>query len=165
MADTTENTTNTTSFTNTTRFTNSASSTNTTRSTNTTSPTNTTRSTNATSSTNTRETNNTTENNTISIAYLNIRGQTGLDITKQVQIENFIKTYKIDILNCQEINTTEDSFSQTDFINSSYQIITNNAANKYGTASIISNNFTPECSPKPIIFRHNPVLNHIYWNI
>ena len=41
---------------------------------------------------------------------MNIHGQTGLDESKQVQIENFIKSYKIDILNCQEINIDENSF-------------------------------------------------------
>ena len=85
-----------------------------------------------------------TEESTITIAYMNIRGQTGLEIAKQVQIENFLRTYKIDILNCQEINISEDTFSQTDFICSSYQVLSNNATNKYGTASLISNNFSPQ---------------------
>ena len=39
---------------------------------------------------------------------MNIRGQTGLDLPKQLQIEKFIQTYRIDILNCQEINILED---------------------------------------------------------
>ena len=65
--------------------------------------------------------------NTLTLAYMNIRGQTGLDETKQVQIESFIKSYKIDILNCQEINISENSFSSCNFITSSYDIITNNA--------------------------------------
>ena len=98
-------------------------------------------------STETDTTEATTKNstdNTITIAYMNIRGQTGLDISKQVQIEHFLKTFKIDILNCQEINITEDSFIQTNFIGSSYQILSNNATNKYGTACLISNNFTPQ---------------------
>ena len=82
--------------------------------------------------------------NTITLAYMNIRGQTGLDETKQVQIESFIKSYKIDILNCQEINISEDSFSSCNFITSSYDIITNNARNKYGTCCIVSNNFQTE---------------------
>ena len=75
---------------------------------------------------------------------MNIRDQTGLDISKQVQTEKFLQTYKIDILNCQEINIKEETFSNTDFISSSYQIISNNATNKYGTACLISNHFTPE---------------------
>ena len=75
---------------------------------------------------------------------MNIRGQTGLDVSKQLLIENFIKSYRIDILNCQEINVLEDSFSQCEYITSSYNIITNNAQNKYGTCCIVSNNFNPE---------------------
>jgi exonuclease III len=74
----------------------------------------------------------------LSLAYMNIRGQTGLTITKQVQIESFLHTYKPDILHLQEIDISEDSFSSCDFINSSYNIICNNAINKYGTASLVS---------------------------
>ena len=78
---------------------------------------------------------------TITIAYMNVRGQTGLDIAKQLQIENFLKSFKIDILNCQEINILEDSFSNCDHINSSYNLISNNAENKYGTCCFISNDY------------------------
>ena len=81
---------------------------------------------------------------TINIAYMNIRGQTGLEYAKQIQIENFLKTYKLDILHLQESNISEDTFQNCDFINSSYDIITNNANNKYGTASLISNCLKPE---------------------
>ena len=75
---------------------------------------------------------------TLVVAYMNIRGQTGLDISKQKQIETFINIYKPDILNLQEINISEDTFENCDAINSSYNIISNNAANKYGTASLVS---------------------------
>ena len=86
-------------------------------------------------------TNETSNNDIITVAYMNIRGQTGLDLAKQVQIENFLKTYKVDILNCQEININEDTFSHNSFISSSYDIVSNNATNKYGTCCIVSNNF------------------------
>ena len=43
------------------------------------------------------------QDNTLRVATLNIRGQTGLDIPKQKQIESFIKQYNLDILHCQEI--------------------------------------------------------------
>ena len=82
--------------------------------------------------------------NTINIAYMNIHGQTGLDIVKQVQIENFIRNHKIDILNCQEINISADSFENCDLVNSSYSIISNNAINKYGTCCFVSNTLQPE---------------------
>ena len=72
---------------------------------------------------------------------MNIRGQTGLDISKQKQIENFINAYKIDILNCQEINILEDSFNECKTITSSFEIISNNASNRYGTCSFVRNDF------------------------
>ena len=58
----------------------------------------------------------------ITLAYMNIRGQTGLDYAKQVQIEHFLKFYNVDILNCQEINIARDSFENCEFISSSYNI-------------------------------------------
>ena len=80
----------------------------------------------------------------LTIAYMNVRGQTGLDIAKQLQIELFIKSYKVDILNCQEINISEDSFSSCDHINSSYNILSNNALNKYGACCLVSSNLSTE---------------------
>ena len=68
---------------------------------------------------------------------MNTRGQTRLNLSKQFQIENFVKTHNIDILNCQEINVENDSFSQCRYLTSSYEIISNNATNKYGTCSLV----------------------------
>ena len=81
------------------------------------------------------------DNTTITIAYMNVRGQTGLDLVKQLQIEHFLKSYRIDILNCQEINISEDSFTNCDYVTSAYNILTNNAQNKYGTCSFVSNSY------------------------
>ena len=81
---------------------------------------------------------------TLTLAYMKIRGQTGLDQVKQLHIESFIKSYKIDILNCQEINILEDSFSNCDLITSLYEIISNNAQNKYGTCCLVSNSLSTE---------------------
>ena len=86
----------------------------------------------------------TTNNDHLNIAFMNTRGQTGLDLTKQAQIESFLKFHRIDILNCQETNVSEDTFSQSHSMTSSYEIISNNAINKYGTSCLISNNFTPK---------------------
>ena len=72
---------------------------------------------------------------------MNIRGQTGLDSTKQLQIEHFLKFYDIDILNCQEINIDSDSFNVCNYITSSYEIIHNNASNRYGTCSLVASHF------------------------
>ena len=52
----------------------------------------------------TKDTTNSEETNIITVAYMNTRGQTGLDIAKQVQIENFLKVYKVDNVDKSTIN-------------------------------------------------------------
>ena len=83
------------------------------------------------------------QENMLKVGFMNIRGQTGLSDTKQLQIESFIIREKIDILHLQEINIVEDSFSSCNTISSGFNIISNNAANKYGTATIIKSDFAP----------------------
>ena len=82
--------------------------------------------------------------NILTLAYLNIHGQTGIKLEKQLQIEEFLRVNDIDILQCQEININEDTFSECNLITSSYNIITNNSSNKYGTASIVKNEYSIE---------------------
>ena len=43
-------------------------------------------------------------NNSITIAFMNIRGQSRLSVDKQLQIEDFLKYQKIDIAHLQETN-------------------------------------------------------------
>ena len=76
-------------------------------------------------------------NNTLTIAYLNIHGQSGLPVSKQKQIEDFIRANNVDVLHTQEIDVEEDAFSQCHFLSSNYSIIQNNALNKYGTATFL----------------------------
>ena len=80
----------------------------------------------------------------LTLAYLNIRGQSGLNKVKQLQIEAFAKTYNCDIMNLQEAHIEPESFTSCDFIQSSYNIIENNSLNKYGTASLVKSNLTFE---------------------
>ena len=75
---------------------------------------------------------------------MNIRGQTGLTISKQAQIESFVVKEKIDVLHLQEINICDDSFSTCDILSSTYNIISNNSPTKYGTASLVKTDFIPE---------------------
>ena len=77
----------------------------------------------------------------LNIGYLNIRGQTGLPVAKQLQIEAFMKFNHCDILHLQEANIEDDSFTSCDFIKSSYNLLQNNSTNKYGTASLIKTDF------------------------
>ena len=71
------------------------------------------------------------------VAYLNCHGQTGLDLPKQLQIEEFLKSYKIDILHLQETFIDDNTFAECSFISSSFIIIQNNSHNNFGTASIV----------------------------
>ena len=95
--------------------------------------------------------------NYLTLAYINIHGQTGLEYSKQVQIEQFIRLYNVDIAHCQEIDIQSESFEKCDYINSSFNIIANNAINKYGTCSIVSNsletaNIKTDKSGRVIVF-------------
>ena len=82
--------------------------------------------------------------NILTLAYLNIHGQSGLKLEKQFQIEDLLKTNNVDILHCQDINSDEETFSSCDFISSSYNIVANNSSTKYGTASLVKNEFSIE---------------------
>ena len=82
---------------------------------------------------------------TITIATMNIQGQSGLSETKQFQIQDFIKYNNVDILHCQEIEITSKSFRKCHFLNSHYNVIQNNSPiNKYGTATFVRNSFDIE---------------------
>ena len=98
-------------------------------------------------------------NNTVVVAYLNCRGQTGFNESKQLQVENFLKTSNIDILHLQESHVEDDTFSQCKFILSNYTIIHNNSQSRYGTASLVKSCLSVE----DIILHHSGRL--IFFNI
>ena len=62
------------------------------------------------------------KNKVLKIAFLNIKGQSGLPLHKQKQIEDFVKYFQIDILNCQEINIDDETFNNCSFILSHFNI-------------------------------------------
>ena len=80
----------------------------------------------------------------LTVGFINIRGQTGLTLSKQLQIEQFIRNNNVDILHLQEVNIEEITFSECKLITSSYNVIANNSQNKYGTASLIKNELEAE---------------------
>ena len=100
---------------------------------------------------------------TLKVATLNIQGQSGLNITKQKQIEDFVKHNKIDILHCQEIETCSNSFQDCSFISSSFNLLPNNSPiNKYGTASLVRNdlyveNVKMDTNGRALVFEVNNV--------
>ena len=73
----------------------------------------------------------------LNVAYLNCHGQTGFNISKQLQIQEFIKQNRLDIIHLQETFIEEDTFAECNFITSNFTLIKNNSRNKYGTASLI----------------------------
>ena len=77
---------------------------------------------------------------TVTLGFINIHQQSGLDIAKQTMIEDLMIEYNIDIANLSEIHVDDDTFSDCNYINSSFSIVVNNAENRYGTASIVKNN-------------------------
>ena len=50
------------------------------------------------------------------VAFMNIMGQSGLQVCKQIQIEAFIRHNACDILHLQEVNINSESFSTCDYI-------------------------------------------------
>ena len=80
----------------------------------------------------------------LQISYLNIRGQTSLQIGKQLQIEEFLKFSKSDILHLQEAHIETDTFKECNFITSNFSVISNNSTNKYGTACLVKTDLLVE---------------------
>ena len=90
-------------------------------------------------------------NKTLVLAYLNCRGQTGFNESKQLQVENFIKCNNIDILHLQESHLEDETFSNCEFIMSNFTIIKNNSQSKYGTACLVKSSLSAE----DIILHHS----------
>ena len=78
------------------------------------------------------------------VGFLNIRGQSKLYIEKQIQIEEFLKRNKCDILHLQECNIEQETFSNCRFISSNFNILQNNSITLYGTASLVKNDLLVE---------------------
>ena len=73
-----------------------------------------------------------------------MHAQSNLSETKQVQLEDFIKFNKIDIAHLQETEICDKTFSTCNFISSSFNVHINNAANKYGTSSLVKSVYSVE---------------------
>ena len=104
----------------------------------------------------------------LTISFINAVGQSGLPRTKQCQIESFLKRENIDILNIQEIDVCDESFSMCPLISSSYNILSNNSPTRYGTAVILKSDLNPQnvqfdSNGRVIIFEiDNLTLGNVY---
>ena len=75
----------------------------------------------------------------LKVGYMNCRGQSGLNLVKQQQIETFLIRNNLLVLNLQEVHISDDSFNSCPVISSRYHVISNNSPTKYGTAVIVHN--------------------------
>ena len=78
------------------------------------------------------------------IASLNVRGQTKMNLSKLLQIEELLKSQKYSVIFFQESNVEDTTFENCPFIKSNYQILTNNSPNGYGTSALVSNSLKVE---------------------
>ena len=75
----------------------------------------------------------------LNIAFINCVGQSKFNLAKQLEIQNFIKSQRLDILHLQEVKIDHDSFSECPFISSNFNVLSNNTTTDtfYGTASLV----------------------------
>ena len=75
----------------------------------------------------------------LNISFINCVGQSKFTLSKQLEIQGYIKKYNIDILHLQECKIDDDSFSECPFVRSNFNIFSNNTQNDtfYGTASLV----------------------------
>ena len=67
-----------------------------------------------------------------------------MTLEKQFQIQDIIKYHECDIVHLQESDIDSMTFENCSFINNNYTYITNNSRSKYGTASLVKNEFNVE---------------------
>jgi len=75
----------------------------------------------------------------LNIGSLNCYGQTKMTINKQLQIQNYIGQYNIDILLCQETFANSETFDNCPALKNNYNKIYNNSKNEYGTLVLVKN--------------------------
>lgn len=104
----------------------------------------------------------------IKLATINCHGQSGLDISKQMQIEAFIRDNNVDIANLQEVNCDSDTFNDG-FLYSNFNLFENNAQNGYGVASLVKNHINvKECIRDTqgrailLLVENNTVFGNVY---
>ena len=78
------------------------------------------------------------------VATLNLRGQTKMNLSKLLQLEELLKSRKFAVIFFQESNIQDTTFENCPFIKSNYQILINNSATGYGTSALINNSLKIE---------------------
>ena len=78
------------------------------------------------------------------VATLNLRGQTKMNMIKQLQIDELVKAQKAAIIFFQESHILDQTFENCPHIKNNFQLLINNAENGYGTSALIHNSLKIE---------------------
>ena len=73
------------------------------------------------------------------VASINCKGQTKLNPSKQLLLDDLLRIKKLDVIFLQEVFIPTDAFSICPYIISNFNVFTNNSNNEYGTATLIRN--------------------------
>ena len=78
------------------------------------------------------------------VATLNLRGQTKMNLIKQLQINKLVKTLKAAIIFFQESHILDQTFENCPHIKSNFQLLINYSENGFGTSALIHNSLKIE---------------------
>ena len=78
------------------------------------------------------------------VATLNLRGQTKMNLSKLLQLEELLKSQKFAVIFFQESHIQDTTFENCPFIKSNYQILINNSSTGYGTSALVNNSLKIE---------------------
>ena len=85
---------------------------------------------------------NSNQKSRITIGHINVYHQGGLDLAKQLEIEQQVKDHRLDIVHLQEINMSGEVFRDCPHLSSSFTFLSNTTSpTGYGTASLVKNSF------------------------
>ena len=75
----------------------------------------------------------------LTIAFINCVGQSKFTLPKQLEIQSYMRSHKIDIIHLQECMIDEDSFSECHYVRNNFNVLSNNTPGNtpYGTASLV----------------------------
>ena len=82
--------------------------------------------------------------NNFTIFYLNTYGQTKFTTEKQKQIQDLFSFYQCDLIHLQETDINDSDFENCHFLRNNFNILVNNSMTKYGTCSLIKDNYACE---------------------
>ena len=78
------------------------------------------------------------------VATLNLRGQTKMNLTKLLQLEELLKSLKVAVIFFQESHIQDTTFENCPFIRSNFQLLINNSSTGYGTSALVNNSLKIE---------------------